>query len=402
MNQRHCPRMWEADAREDGQLVGADKESFDRHLLTCSICQQEVEAHATVLAIMRGVRGPAVAPLAHRRSRIQLLDRASEESNRAERTAGKRWTAVAATTAICIVAIAIVWTFAPWASAPTQTAVAFSKSAPEFDVANIDRAVWTSHSEGGVARPLLKDGVAAFHVAHMTKGQQFVLELPDGELEVRGTRFIVRVHDGRTESVQVTEGFVALRIQGDAERLLHAGDDWSRSRDRPAAITEPLMHGTEVIPTAAAPFAAPSLSIKSSSSLQPAAAPGTPTRSGGATTVSPLPISPAGSSQPVRPVSASVASESYAAAADAFRTEAYPKADALLAAFCRDFASDPRCEDAAFLRAVAHARMGDHPGAASLARAYLQSFPNGLRRREAEALAGDGGNSSRSNAGATP
>ena len=258
------------------------------------------------------------------------------------------------------------------------------------------------NSEGGVARPLLKDGVAAFHVAHMTKGQQFVLELPDGELEVRGTRFIVRVHDGRTESVQVTEGFVALRIQGDAERLLHAGDDWSRSRDRPAAITEPLMHGTEVIPTAAAPFAAPSLSIKSSSSLQPAAAPGTPTRSGGATTVSPLPISPAGSSQPVRPVSASVASESYAAAADAFRTEAYPKADALLAAFCRDFASDPRCEDAAFLRAVAHARMGDHPGAASLARAYLQSFPNGLRRREAEALAGDGGNSSRSNAGATP
>jgi TolA-binding protein len=81
------------------------------------------------------------------------------------------------------------------------------------------------------------------------------------------------------------------------------------------------------------------------------------------------------------------ASERFASAIAAFQAANYGQADGLLESFAREFASDARAEDASFLRAVAHSRMGDPSGAASLASAYLRSFPRGLRRREAEELA---------------
>ena len=50
------------------------------------------------------------------------------------------------------------------------------------------------------------------------------------------------------------------------------------------------------------------------------------------------------------------------------------------------YPSDPRTEDASYLRAVALARMGDVEGASELAREYLARYPNGLRRVEADRL----------------
>ncbi|MDB4996569.1 MAG: hypothetical protein JWM74_4001 [Myxococcaceae bacterium] len=73
-----------------------------------------------------------------------------------------------------------------------------------------------------------------------------------------------------------------------------------------------------------------------------------------------------------------------------FEAGDYARADTELELFARDFASDPRCEDAAYLRAVARFRRGDKVGAASLARAYLAAYPAGLRRIEARRLAAEG------------
>jgi TolA-binding protein len=81
-----------------------------------------------------------------------------------------------------------------------------------------------------------------------------------------------------------------------------------------------------------------------------------------------------------------VANDRFAAAMATFQAGSYGQADSLLASFTRDFPGDARTEDASFLRAVAHARLGDRKGAAILARAYLAVFPSGLRRKEAEAL----------------
>ncbi len=75
----------------------------------------------------------------------------------------------------------------------------------------------------------------------------------------------------------------------------------------------------------------------------------------------------------------------------AFGAASYAQADDLLASFALEFGGDARAEDASFLRAVARSRMGDEAGAASLAGAYLRSFPLGLRRREAEELTHAGG-----------
>jgi len=73
----------------------------------------------------------------------------------------------------------------------------------------------------------------------------------------------------------------------------------------------------------------------------------------------------------------------------AFKAGDDSRADGLFAAFIRDFPRDGRAEDATFLRAQARARRGDKAGAAALAREYLRAFPHGLRRPEAEQLAGN-------------
>jgi hypothetical protein len=56
--------------------------------------------------------------------------------------------------------------------------------------------------------------------------------------------------------------------------------------------------------------------------------------------------------------------------------------------FLEQSPGDARMEDAWFMKTVARSRTGDTDGAAQLARAYLIQFPNGLRRLEAEKIAG--------------
>ena len=73
----------------------------------------------------------------------------------------------------------------------------------------------------------------------------------------------------------------------------------------------------------------------------------------------------------------------------AFRTGRYQDADALLQSFVAANPQDARIEDAAFLRAVSRARLGDKKGSAILAREYLRRFPQGMRRPEAHMLATD-------------
>jgi hypothetical protein len=95
---------------------------------------------------------------------------------------------------------------------------------------------------------------------------------------------------------------------------------------------------------------------------------------------------PAPAPVPTAHASASAGARFHTAMAS-FEGGDYARADAELGLFIRDFASDPRCEDAAYLRAVARFRRGDKVGAAALARAYLVAYPAGLRRIEARRLA---------------
>lgn len=97
---------------------------------------------------------------------------------------------------------------------------------PRYRISNLENAVFESKVEGGTVNAAMTRGTAAFHVERMGPRQRFLLTLPDGDLEVRGTRFVVVIEDGKTRVVDVAEGTVALRLHGRDEMLLTAGQRW--------------------------------------------------------------------------------------------------------------------------------------------------------------------------------
>jgi hypothetical protein len=376
MSRPTCPRAWEAEAVADGRLAGADRTSFERHAATCEACAHEVEALASLSRAMGKLLAPDVTALELRRMRVKLLQRAHARRTRRQPRARTVWVlaGIAAVAGVAILAGAAA-TRPLGSSRATPSRVVASTAGPVFDFVNVEGSTVTSRTEGGVTRAALADGVAAFHVEHVGPSLRFLLALPDGEIEVRGTRFIVQVAGGRTQSVDVAEGVVVLRMRGDVERQLVAGERWTapplaaaaaeKTRELETPLPGPvktIAHALGPPPAPASPAPRPRAELEGSSSS-------------------------AASSDAVRLDVQGAASERFASAIAAFQAARYAQADGHLASFALEFPSDARVEDAAFLRAVARSRMGDASGAAALASAYLQSFPRGLRRREAEELA---------------
>ncbi len=83
------------------------------------------------------------------------------------------------------------------------------------------------------------------------------------------------------------------------------------------------------------------------------------------------------------PLRRTPAAETFEHGVASFRAGNFGLADEQLATFERAAPGDPRCEDAAYLRAVARWRMGDRETATRLGRDYLRAHPAGLRRVDA-------------------
>jgi hypothetical protein len=297
MTRKHCPRAWEADAFADGQLAGADRASFERHVLTCSACERDVEAIARVQAILADVEVPRSTPLEHRRARIVLLDRASACSRDQKSAPPKRrprWLALGVVSVVLVVAVPAVGRL-----------LGVQRRAPTL--------------AAGVTSP-----------------------------PVRGKDEPPRARVVQPSSPAPEEH------RNDAE-----------------ATTVDIVRRTIATSELASPPPAPPVAA-----AKPPASAGHHVRRGGPPASAPRDDAPARSG----------ASDRFARATEAFHDGSYAAADALFASFVQDFPSDPRREDAAFLRAVAYARMGDRDGAATRARAYLDGHPHGLRRREAQQL----------------
>lgn len=87
-------------------------------------------------------------------------------------------------------------------------------------------------SQGPSERFSLERGELSAHVAKLTGGRRFLVDTPDAEVEVRGTRFRLRVFDSadtcasRTR-LEVTEGVVEVRARAGIERV-SAGERWPR------------------------------------------------------------------------------------------------------------------------------------------------------------------------------
>lgn len=356
-----CKRSWEIEALEDGRLSERDRASLERHLEACPECREAQGKHQALDAALKALPREERTEMDHRRARAALLVRANELGVGGER--GRlRWVAlVAAPVALAIVVIVALLRRAPSAndgiahsSAPAPSAVA---SAPLFEVDAVGRADYSSERESGVSRVNLRAGTASFHVEHVKPGARFLVKVPDGEVEVRGTRFVVDVADGHTRSVVVTEGVVAVRVEG-FDGVLRAGERWPASVVPAAATTATATSTATDVPP-------PSASV----------APAPP-----ASHLAPAPSAAA----------RGLAGPRFADAMAAFNAGDYATADRLFVTFVRDFPSDSRAEDAMFLVADARTRRGDAAGAREAARAYLERFPQGLRAPAVRRIASDG------------
>lgn len=78
----------------------------------------------------------------------------------------------------------------------------------------------------------LERGAMSAHVAKLDTGRRFIVDTPDAEIEVRGTRFALRVLEraeacgaGSRTRLEVSEGIVEVRASGVVSRVL-GGQSW--------------------------------------------------------------------------------------------------------------------------------------------------------------------------------
>jgi len=334
-----CAQAWQVQAVEDGRLSGAERESFERHAATCAECRHE----RLVLAELRAAGGrlplSEPAPLERRRQRQLLLRRASELGQRSEEPF-RRWPVLA----LALLAVGVgLLEFSRSEDAPRPPVETAAAREPTYRLSATSGTRWRILESGEALRLRLDIGDVELQVDKLSARQRFVLELPDGEVEVVGTRFRAVASALGTEQVRVSEGRVALRFARRAPLSLAAGESWERA-------TEEKEAGREMKP------AAPDAGVRGQSPARAAAG----HRAG--------------------------AGSDFAQAMAAFDAGDYGRAEGAFLGFERRHSGDARCEDATFLRAVARARRGDAAGASAIARQYLERYPSGLRVHEAKQL----------------
>jgi TolA-binding protein len=340
-------------------LAKADLASFERHAATCEACQREIAAFAELKRLGRGLPMLSSTPLERRRLRNELLRRAHGDHERAPRRP-LAWF-LSGALALALVGAAGAALLTPWASDAPAAASAAPSSEPTYRAIASSDTAWGTHQHGRDLRLTLDRGRLELAVDPLRADQRLVVELPDGELEVKGTRFVIEADGVRTRAIRVLEGRVVLRLFDRAPSLLAAGD----------AYVAPSSHAAPAPPIdAAAPrqTATTRRSASTSERTTRAAARDAPVPEG-AEAADPMPTESA-----------------FSQAMSAFSAGDYGRADELFADFEREHPDDARVEDALFLRAVARSRRADVSGARAIARQYLERFPNGLRRDDAQRL----------------
>jgi TolA-binding protein len=352
-----CPRAWEVRAVEEGRLGAHDVAAFERHARTCAECRDEVAAFEELRALTEQLPVQEASELRLRRLRaVVLRDAMSPPRSGAPHRA---------LTAMMVAAVTI------------GVALFFLRTRPAAREANAGfvvpgpGAAWTQTREGRVERVVLRDGDLALHVRKQAPGERFLVVVPDGEVEVRGTTFEVAVHDGHATRVHVDEGVVEVRVGATA--TLHAGETWQRP-----TVTQGRaeVHATSEGPPPVAPVitARPRDVAIDLSPVHPRQ------RTTLASAASAAPRTPGAVVDDAHEVS------DYAHAVEAYRTGQFEAAAELLHRFAVAHPSSAFLDDASFLEATSLANAGRSDAAALLAERYLTQFPSSFHRKEAAIL----------------
>lgn len=362
MKDARCSRLWQAEAVLDRRLAAADRVAFERHAQTCQECARERAELARLHEL--GERMPSLevtTPLARRRQRNELLRRAHEVS--ISRAVASRRPSEWRRTWLVLPSLAVLMALGAWWGLGRGRPI----GAPAFETVAAPNTRWRAQEPGPKTRISLNDGSLRVAVQKLEPGQSFVITLPDGELEVRGTRFVVNVKTPRTERVAVTEGLVALRIRGQHELLLRAGDTWVAPAVASAVAAPPTAVAT--LPTA---VAAPPAAVAAAPALS-----SVPTLKAAPHVAKPLTALPS---------AAPSSTHRFGEAMAAYTRGDFATAERLFQSFELASPHSSQVEDSLFLRAMSRQRRGDREGAKQLAAEYVRRYPAGFRAAEARRL----------------
>lgn len=345
-----CAETASIEALHDGRLDVEQSAALRLHLVTCATCTREVERLEAIRGLLRALPVPETSPLRVAGGRRRLLAVARESSpSRWIRRAGS------ASLLVALAAGAVLGVRALAASRGAEPVTTPGKlaPAPELDL-RVDPgegAAWSRTTTASEERVVLREGTLDISVARHGSERRVLVETPDGELEDVGTVFRVEVTRARTRAVSVREGKVAVRLRGMPVRELVAGEALVLS-DPPGP--------------SAAPEAPAAPAVEHRPSVEKAAT--SERRAGHA----------------VSDAEACPGAPRFEDCVATFKRGDYGAAAAALARYTE--MCGRHAEDATYLRMVALARAGRTSDARSLARTYLERFPDGFRSKEAEQL----------------
>jgi hypothetical protein len=354
MSQPRCSRLWQAEAVLDRRLSAADCAAFDRHAQSCADCSRERDELSRLKQLGLSLPSVEATPLSRKRQRNELLKRAHQTS--VSGTPRREWALPRWAWGLALPGAALVLALGLWLLSVSEG----GPGTPKFETRAAPNTLWTASESGPRARLSLSDGSLHVVVQKLGVGQSFVITLPDGELEVRGTRFVVDVKAPRTERVSVSEGLVALRIRGQLELLLRAGDTWTAPVAQLSAPTSP-----SALPST--PSAPPTAVARASASAPPSS-------------------KPVGASPSASPVASASPPHQFGEAMAAYTRGDFASAEQLFQRFEANNPRSSQSEDSLFLRALSRQRRGDAAGAKQLAAQYLRRYPDGFRAAEARRL----------------
>ena len=208
----------------------------------------------------------------------------------------------------------------------------------------------------------LWEGRLGFAVDPLDLGERFVIEVGDGEVEVRGTKFDVVARADRLVRVDVTHGRVEVRPRGAALVVLEAGQSWTaparaRANEDDCAGEPATAHA----PPVREPRPIRRVAQRESTDVELATQPT--------------------SEEPQQEAQ-------YDDAWDALRAHDYKKAADGFARVLKDAPAAPLADEASFWRATALARDDDSPAALAAFRQMLDAYPKSPRRGEASTILG--------------
>jgi TolA-binding protein len=358
-----CDRLWQVDAVEAGRLSPSDG-SFKRHQRVCEECRSRAAASDKLRSMLRALPDPTPGELGLRRLRERILREAA--------TPGEPWwtvrrATIVATALVALVALVIGGRFVLHAR----------DGGPELrwagSVVPVEGARWLQARAANVERVSLLDGEIRVFVRKQAADERFLVVVPDGEIEVRGTTFDVVVRAGATRHVHVVEGVVVLRIRDGQQPTLTAGQTWDLPSE---ARTEPVLPPAG--PTGAA--AAEATAVRAPELARSRVTVATPANTRVTWGTPPDP----------RATGATPAADDwmpdYELAMGLYRSGRFERAAEAFDRFASGHPGASTVDDALFLQAAALARAGRGDAAALVAVHQIERFPESFHRKDAAIL----------------